>query len=156
MRFEHLVEINDPLNPLLTLLTREQVWQGLVLRARSPEAFVLGLDKANILSDSGEVLERELQFGAARIRDTVTLTPHEQVRYETHATATHAGGSLTMLIEQSEDERMFIRFIYDTTMENADPNGDTRYAEIVRSAYREADIDTVKTIRELAATGRLG
>ncbi|MCL6470658.1 MAG: DUF1857 domain-containing protein, partial [Ralstonia sp.] len=39
---------------------------------------------------------------------------------------------------------------------NADETGDTRYAEIVKSAYRESDIDTVRRIREIAATGRLG
>ncbi|MCE2971700.1 MAG: hypothetical protein LW847_16060, partial [Burkholderiales bacterium] len=28
MRFEHLIEINDPLMPLLTPLTRAQLWRG--------------------------------------------------------------------------------------------------------------------------------
>ena len=41
MRFEHLVEINDPLMPLLTELTREQLWRGLVLRADDPTRFML-------------------------------------------------------------------------------------------------------------------
>ena len=30
MRFEHLIQINDPLMPLLDTLTREQLWRGLV------------------------------------------------------------------------------------------------------------------------------
>ena len=42
MRYEHLVQINDPLMPLLDTLTRNQLWQGLVLRAeevdRAPDA----------------------------------------------------------------------------------------------------------------------
>ena len=33
MKFEHLIEINDPLNPLIDTLSLEQVWRGLVLRA---------------------------------------------------------------------------------------------------------------------------
>ena len=33
LNFEHLVQVNDPLNPLAETLTREQLWQGLVLRA---------------------------------------------------------------------------------------------------------------------------
>jgi hypothetical protein len=44
LRFEHLVEINDPANPTLEPLTADQLWQGLVLRAESPELFMLGLD----------------------------------------------------------------------------------------------------------------
>jgi len=33
MKFEHLIEINDPLNPLIDALTLEHRWRGLVLRA---------------------------------------------------------------------------------------------------------------------------
>ena len=40
MKFEHLVEINDPMNPLLDTLTREQLWHGLVLRAEQPKLFI--------------------------------------------------------------------------------------------------------------------
>lgn len=28
MKFEHLIEINDPLNPLIDTLSLEQVWRG--------------------------------------------------------------------------------------------------------------------------------
>ena len=44
MRFEHLVQINDPLMPLLEPLSREQLWRGLVRRAEEPTRFVLGLE----------------------------------------------------------------------------------------------------------------
>jgi len=33
MRFEHLVQINDPLQPLLTEVSRAQLWHGLARRA---------------------------------------------------------------------------------------------------------------------------
>lgn len=156
MRFEHLIEINDPQNPMLTPLTHEQLWQGLVLRAREPADFTLGLDRADIVTDTGTTLHRELHYGAACIRDTVTFTPPHSVRYDTPATADHAGGSLTMTIEAPEEGRLFVRFVYATTMADAGAGGDTRYADIVRSAYHEADLDTVRKIREYALEGRLG
>ena len=34
MTFEHIVQINDLTKPELPVLTRFQVWEGLVLRAR--------------------------------------------------------------------------------------------------------------------------
>jgi hypothetical protein len=43
MRFEHLVQINDPLQPLATEVSREQLRRGLVRRAERPAEFVLGL-----------------------------------------------------------------------------------------------------------------
>lgn len=42
MNFEHLIQINDPSNPLVESLTREQLWEDLVLRAEQPQLFVLG------------------------------------------------------------------------------------------------------------------
>ena len=45
MNFEHLIQINDPLNPFVESMTREQVWQGIVLRAEQPQLFVIGLDR---------------------------------------------------------------------------------------------------------------
>ena len=50
MKFEHLVQINDPLMPLLDPLTRSQVWRGLVRRAEDPVPFILGLDDCRILA----------------------------------------------------------------------------------------------------------
>ena len=156
LRFEHLVEINDPGNPQLDPLTPDQLWQGLVLRAESPELFVLGLDRAEVVGRGDGWIDRVLHFGAATIHDRVVFEPRRKVRYETAATADHAGGTLTMGIETPAPGALLLRFVYETTMPAVDASGDDRYAEIVKSAYHEADIDTVRKIREIAATGRLG
>lgn len=154
--FEHLVEINDPGNAGLEPLTAEQLWQGLVLRTQSPELFVLGLDRAEIVGQGEDWVERVLHFGAASVRDRVVLEPRRQVRYETAATDQHAGGTLTMSIETPGPGALLLRFTYQTTLPSTDETGDDRYSEIVKSAYHEADIDTVRKIRELASSGRLG
>lgn len=156
MRFEHLVEINDPANPTLEPLTADQLWQGLVLRAESPELFILGLDGADVTDRGDGWMERVLHFGQANIRDRVVFEPRRAVRYETAATAEHAGGTLEMIVETPTPSALLVRFIYQTTMPSVDESGDDRYAEIVKSAYHEADLDTVRKIREIAATGRLG
>jgi len=148
LNFEHLIQINDPLNPLVVAMTREQLWEGLVLRAEQPQLFVIGLDSCTILSRTDSTLERELHYGHATVRDRVTLTPKESVRYDILATAEHVGGSLTMTIEQPDPLQLFLRFEYRTTLPTADTEDDRRTSEIVKSAYRESDIDTVRLIRQ--------
>lgn len=148
MKFEHLIQINDPLNPLVESMTREQLWEGLVLRAEQPHLFVLGLDSCTILSRTESTLERELHYGHATVRDRVTLNSNESVRYDILATEAHVGGSLTMTIEQPDDVQLFLRFHYETTLPVADTEDARRTSEIVKSAYREADIDTVRLIRK--------
>ena len=150
MNFEHLIQINDPLNPFVDTLTRAQLWEGLVLRAEQPQLFVIGLDSCTILSRTDSTLERELHYGHATVRDRVTLTPQESVRYDILATEAHVGGSLTMSIEQPDELQLFLRFEYRTTLPVADTQDARQTQEIVKSAYREADIDTVRLIRQYA------
>src|SRR5215217_203430 len=63
MKFEHLIEINDPLNPLIDTLTHEQVWRGLVLRAESPKLFVPHLDEVRIGERTDTGFRRTQRYG---------------------------------------------------------------------------------------------
>ncbi|WP_087689213.1 MULTISPECIES: SRPBCC family protein [unclassified Pandoraea] len=155
MQYEHLIEVNDLLNPLAFSLSREQLWNGLVLRAEQPANFVLGLDECILHARTDDTLERELRFGQAVVRDRVIFTALQSVRYETAATEQHAGGTLTMAIEEPSPTHYFVRFIYSTTLPEDAATADTRYSEFVKSAYREADIDTIAHIRALAEQGAL-
>lgn len=154
MNYEHLVQINDPLNPLMPLLSRGDVWRGLVLRAEQPELFVMGLDSCRIVERTTNTLTRELRYGSQLVRDRVILSPQQSVRYEIAATPDHVGGSLTMALEAPDDISLFIRFRYETTLETGQGGEDEQTSEIVKSAYRESDIDTVRRIRELVESGR--
>jgi hypothetical protein len=154
LNFEHLIQINDPLNPFVDTMTREELWQGLVLRAEQPQLFVLGLDTCTILSRTDSTLERELHYGKVTVRDRVTLTPNESVRYDIHATEAYVGGSLTMSIEQPDELQLFLRFEYSTTLPVSDDQDARQTQEIVKSAYRESDIDTVRLIRQFVQTGK--
>ncbi|SIT47164.1 conserved hypothetical protein [Paraburkholderia ribeironis] len=152
MNFEHLIQINDPLNPFVESMTREQLWDGLVLRAEQPQLFVMGLDSCTILSREGNVLERELHYGQATVLDRVTLQESQSVRYDILPTANHVGGSLTMTIEQPDELQLFLRFEYATTLPVSDDQDAVQTQEIVKSAYRENDIDTVRLIRQYMQT----
>jgi hypothetical protein len=50
---------------------------------------------------------------------------------------------------------LWVRFIYDTVPADASDAG-PEYDEVRRSAYREADVDAIRRIREWAAQGLLG
>lgn len=155
MKFEHLIQINDPLNPLIDTLTREQLWRGLVLRADSPKLFVPHLDESTILERSSGSFTRRLRYGELVIEDRVLLTPLQQVRYEVHAQGDISASSLTMTIEMPSEHTLFVRFRYDDGHDEPTDAANAMYDEFKKSAYVEADIDTVRIVREMAAAGRL-
>ena len=159
MRFSHLVEINDPHNPLIPPLTREQLWHGLVLRAEMPKRFVPWLDRSDITARAESSIERVLHYGDTLIRDRVTFHAPSSIHYHVPRQGDIPDADLTMTIEQPYSGGLFVRFDY------VDGHGETVGAEedkdqqmvndFRRSAYQESDIDTIRTIREMAADGLL-
>lgn len=149
MRFSHLIQINDPLNPLIDPLSREQLWRGLAYRAENPVPFVLGLDGCRIVERAENTLKRELHFGSLTVRDRVTLDPMRQVRYETEAGGGLPASSLLMTIEEHGVDELVVRFEYETLRRDSDARGEAFYNAFLKKAYVEADIDTIRTIRRL-------
>jgi hypothetical protein len=155
MKFEHLIEINDILNPLADVLSSEQLWRGLVLRAESPKTFISYLDQAVILEHHDDGITRQLQFGELVIVDRVRYTHLQQVHYDVAAQKDIPQSSLRMTIEEPQPDVFFVRFMYDDGHSAADDEANELYNEYRKSAYLEADIDTIRIIRELAEAGRL-
>lgn len=155
MKFEHLVVVNEPANPLITDLSREELWFGLLCRAEDPRPFLPGLESCAIVERTENGLVRDLCFGHVVIRDRVTLMPMNAVVFESDKTDEHAGGSLTIRIEEPRPDELVLRFIYLTTLPEGGTGPDGVYAEFVKSAYHESDIDTVRMIRMIAECGRI-
>jgi hypothetical protein len=160
MRFEHLVQINDPLMPLLETLTREQLWNGLVRRAEDPTQFVLGLDGATIHArrehEGCVELTRTLDFGVFQVRDRVVLTPLTQSENFTAASDKYPASRLTIRIEEPAPEQLFLRFVYESDEVEGSGELDTITVALRKQAYESADLDTVQRIRQLAEAGELG
>lgn len=164
MKFTHLIEINDPFNPLLTPLTRQQLWRGLVLRAEQPQMFMPHLDECTITTHGADAMERELRYGTTVIRDSVLFAAQECVQYRVPPQEGVAGSRLMMQIEEPAPGRLYVRFSYqDDETPAAGAAGDEQngaaqsmYDDFRRSAYLEADIDTIALIRRMADEGHFG
>jgi len=159
MQFEHLIEINDPLMTLLDPLSREEIWQGLVLRAYAPKEFVLGLEGADVEELSGNggitVLSRTLDYGRFTVRDTVTLYPLQSTVTDVSAAAGIAKSRLTITIEEPATDRFYLRFLYESEDEEIHDGMDAMTMTLRKEAYYASDIDTVTRIRTLAEQRRM-
>ncbi len=155
MKFTHLIEINMPDNPLVARLSRAQLWRGLVLRAERPTLFQLGLDSCQITHRSQDSLRRTLHFGKLVVHDTVHFSPQDQVHYHVPQHAEIPVSDLRMTIEEPEPGVLFVRFEYDDHQEAQESAEEAFYNDFRREAYKEADIDTIRMIRQLAQEGQL-
>lgn len=155
MKFTHLIEINNPANPLLSPLSREQLWRGLVLRAERPTLFLLGLDTCEITARDAGVLSRTLRFGQLMVQDHVRFDPLDKVHYHVPQQDGIPMSDLTMTIEEPQPGALFVRFEYDDHNPVQETQEESFYNDFRREAYKESDIDTIRMIRQLALEGQL-
>ena len=151
LHFEHLVQINDPADPRVAPMRRDQLWRGLVMRAEFPASFVPWLDECSIEHAGGDLL-RTLRFGQQVVRDRVHFDAGNAVDYTVLADD-DAGATfhMSMRIEQPAPDMLFVRFTYEA--HSADHRDDGPHVGAVKEAYRLADIDTVFRIRQLVDAG---
>ncbi len=153
LHFEHLVQINDPSDPRVRSLHRDQLWRGLVMRAEFPTSFVPWLDDCHIERIGGDLL-RTLRFGQQVVRDRVRFDGQDAVEYAVLADDdSGATFRMSMRIEQPAPDALFVRFTYEA--HSSDHRDDGPHVGAVKEAYRLADIDTVFRIRQLADSGLL-
>lgn len=155
MKFEHLVEINDLENPMIEVITRAQLWRGLVLRAESPKMFISYIDQCVITDRTEVAMTREIQYGNLFVTDHVSMALNDYVHYQVPAQNEIPPSTLRMSIEEPEPDRLFVRFCYEDAHTVEEDEANEMYDDYRRSAYHEADVDTIRVIRELAEGGLL-
>jgi len=62
---------------------------------------------------------------------------------------------LTMTIEEPPPGALFVRFEYNDHNPAQETEEESFYNDFRREAYKEADIDTIRMIRQLAQEGQL-
>lgn len=149
MRFEHLIQVNDFLNPLVDALTREQLWNGLVASLEDPARFLPGLDRAVITARDPDGFARELHFGHVVIRDRVVLEPAMRLRSESEPTPEVPALVRTVTIEEPARGELVLRFVYERRAQGHAPL-EPAYARVLEEAWLKADIDLVATLRRIA------
>ena len=111
--FEHIVQVNDPLDRVNISLKRSELWDGLLLRARRPDRF-----NDALICESSEIVdncfERRTEAGDQIFTEMVMLKLEESIitksSWKVDADSNHAK-SWTQ-IEEPEPNFLFVRFRY--------------------------------------------
>lgn len=149
LEFEHIVQVNDPPNKRVTDITRSQLWQGLVMRARNPGKFNHGLQCESEALRGNEFV-RTIEAGNSSFCEKVTLYPEEEIRTRTLSDRDQIQAESTTRIEEPESGYLFVRFTYKRELETTTEQVDV--AEHLKSAYVQVDRDAIAMIRMLAAS----
>ncbi len=155
MVFEHIITVNDAREPIVTPMTRWQLWQGLMRRVTDPCRFSDTLDSAQVHEVTTTHWTRELRYGPVVVRDRVTADPMDTISYEVEWPPRLAGSRLTMRIEEPAFGTMIVRFLYDSPYASEDPQVTRGQRLALESAYLHADIDAIALVRRMVSSGEI-
>ncbi|GJD96157.1 SRPBCC family protein [Methylobacterium iners] len=142
-----------------TPLSRDQAWQGLVLKARDARQFLPpGLcTRCDVVEESGTHIVREATIGGVDLREIIAFEPEERVTFF-QATGPREGAIVNELFEDGAGA-LQLRFYCYLGLRGKAPGGPEEQAEQAQfdsdKGYKAALLSTLKRTRELVAVGRL-
>ncbi|MCQ0969530.1 DUF1857 family protein [Paracoccus sp. TK19116] len=149
-----------PVNPQGEVtLTREQVWAGLVLKARDAREFLpAGLcTRCDVTEESPTHFVRDATIGGKELREIITLEALRKVTFF-QATGPREGAIINEIVEDAE-QALQLRFYCYLGLRDLAPDGPEERAEQAQfdseQGYRAALLSTLQRTRALVAQGRL-
>jgi Acetylaranotin biosynthesis cluster protein L len=134
------------------MLTRTQLWEGLMLRARRPDRFNDSLKVTN--KEYGEdEFERIIETGGLTFHERVMFYPDGRIHTETMEEYEQIHAQSTTQLEEPEEGYLFVRFSYRRELEE---DNSVDVGEHLKSAYLQIDRDAIALIRMLAESGIFG
>ena len=133
----------------MPILTQDQVWRGLVMKAENAVPFVPGMQDCRVLERHADGLLREIAIGGDRFKEKITFTPTVQVLFERVDTAEHAGW-ITNVISESE-RGLILTFTFAVNFPGIQPgsNAEKERGLQMKSLYEKAVEATLKQVRRL-------
>lgn len=153
LEFQHIIQINDPAESRIPVISRQILWDGLVFRAKYPEHFTPALTSTiEQYTDDGFI--RALSFGTGQLRDRVILVKPDEIRTTpADQQQTLFAESITR-IEEPAPGYLFVRFLYRRDAPSASDGIDV--AQYLKAAYVENDREAVSLLRKFAIEGLPG
>ena len=145
--FEHIIQVNDLSNKAIAVLTRSQLWQGLVLRARNPEKFNHGLQCTHEVLKENEFI-RTIEAGGTSFCEKVILCPEQKICTRTVPDFDQINAQSTTSIEEPQTGSLFVRFHYKRDLDVIDER--IGVGGHLKEAYVQLDHDAISLIRMLA------
>jgi hypothetical protein len=149
IELSHSVLVNDPQDPDAPVLTRDDVWEGLVMKAENALPFVPKMDKCDVLEQRENFILRDIRFGGDDLREAVTLTPKSMVEFQ--RVEGRVLGRITNEILENAQGELELKFSFALDIQDVEPGSQEErdYEENMRDAYMGAVSATMDAIRKM-------
>lgn len=150
IELSHSVLVNGPGDAETPVLTRDDVWDGLVMKAENALPFVPKMEKCDVVEQRENFILRDIRFAGDDLREAVTLTPKTSVEFR--RVQGRVLGVITNEILENADGALELKFSFALEIEGAEPGSreERDYETNMRDAYLGAVVATLGAIRKMA------
>lgn len=137
------------------VLTPDQVWRGLVMKAENAVPFVAAMEHCRILERYGDGFLREIVLRGVRMTERITLTPPVEVYFKRIDAQGHDGW-VSNLISES-DRGLMLTFTFAVGFPGVAANSveERRRGDEVKASYLRAVDSTLAAVRQLVRDNQL-
>jgi Domain of unknown function (DUF1857) len=150
IELSHSVLVNDPADPESPVLTRDDVWEGLVMKAENALPFVPKMEKCDVVERRENFVLRDIRFGGDDLREAVTLTPKTKVQF--HRVQGRVLGDITNEILENSSGELELKFSFALQIEGVESGSaeEQQYEANMKDAYMGAVVATLGAIRQMS------
>jgi len=152
---DRYVPVNAGLAPGEPRLNRDQVWQGLMMKARDAKPFVHKMTVCDVTREWNGGLDREIVFHDMPMGERLFFYPQEKIVFlRTHGVEM---GAITNEIVEDDRGELLLRFAFTLEREGMQPDSaeERAFAETYGQGYLVSVQKTIDAIRALVRQGKL-
>ncbi len=142
------VPVNEPGQPLLS---RQDVWSGLIMKANNALPYVPQMKKCEVVQKGTGWLLRDILLGDEPLRERVTFEPERKVVFE--RVLGNEPGRIENVLGEDESGNLTLTFSFSLTrkgLEN-DPEAEKRHFAPMEGMYLNAVSSTLAAVRRMVA-----
>jgi len=145
------VPVNEPGQPVLT---RHDVWLGLVMKANNALPYVPQMKKCEVVEQGEGWLLRDILLGEEALRERVTFEPEERVVFE--RVAGNEPGRIENRLAMDERGHLTLTFSFSLTRKGleGDPEAEKRHFAPMEGMYFNAVASTLAAVRRMVGEKR--
>jgi len=138
-------------------LTREQIWRGLLMKARDARLFVPGCSACEVIDEGDGYIVREAIINGIALKEIVSLEPQTKVTF--HQVRGIWEGIIVNEVFDDESGELQLRFYCLLSRRGAEPGGEEEQRDQAmfegEKGYGPAMLKTIQTTRNLLKAGEL-
>jgi len=147
-----------PINPdksgAVPILSRDQVWRGLMMKVNDARPFVPLMSKCEVTERLENGLLRDIVFDGMALAEKITFYPQEKVAFERVGEGAELGTIWNEIIEDDDGE-LHLRFAFELEVADLSEAEEQDYRDTRASGYLAAVNATLELLRNLARTGKI-